>query len=430
MSLSVGIGGLSAMVQLPAAIDQQGSAVLTGFVMAFLLLAVPAYLAELTSWRLHGGSLLVTMFDGMRAGRVRISWALGGIFLVLVLGMLATLAAFSAGIIAQVGTQLIAVEFGSLEIQYDWLHPVNMLFWPALILGLLLPELRAPGAGQLRRAADIGMSVFYVLAVGVGLYWAIQFTPASLTSPSTGYGGIFLGMSLGVMASLMGLGVMHTAVGRYADRFPAQGDSAGLGLVLLVGVAVLLWIYALIGWGRWLREDALTPTAGLGFFVSMLPALDIPRLLKMAICAASVLVLLRTTVLLLDVVVVWLTTRFPRIGRGTTIAVVSGVALLTGLLDIAVDESIDAQTQMPLVRVIPVLASTLLPLVALVMMSMFTRSLPPGPMIWAQRVPMPLAAALYIYWRYPLRLFLLILLLYSSGIGQFLLDFWIPHTYA
>ncbi len=418
------------MVQLPTAIEQLGSGVLPGFVTAILLLAVPAYLAELTSWRLHGGSLLVTMFDGMRAGRVRLSWAICGVCLVLVLGMLATLASFAAGIVGQVSTSLLTASTQELALRYHWMNPVNQLYW-ILLAGMLL--LRAYPHHQVRRARQFGqwlLTALFMAIVIPGLHWFFSGIPAQTAGGDYWDGGFLRGLSMGAMASLMGLGVMHTAIGRYADDKPDLSDSREIGLVLLTSLALLAWVLALLGWGGWVRAQGTLPASGVGFFLSTVPEANIPLTLKLAICLASVVVLLRASTLILDVLVIWLTSRFPHMRLITTILMVAGTALLTALLDVAIDESIDAREQMPLVRVIPVFASTLLPLVALIMMSMFTRSLPPGPMLWAQRLPLPVAAAVYFYWRYPLRLFLLILLLYSSGIGQFLVEFWIPDNYA
>lgn len=430
LGLSVGIGGLTAMVQLPTAIELLGSGVLPGFITAILLLALPAYLAELTSWRLHGGSLLVTMFDGMRAGRVRLSWAICGVALVLVLGMLVTLASFAAGIVGQVGTALVTGTTQELALRYQWLNPVNIVYWLMLAGLLALPACRLAQSRLLHRIGQLLLSILFLGVVIPGLSWFISGVHVVAAESTSWDRGFLRGLSMGAMASLMGLGVMHTAIGRYADDKPDLSDSREIGLVLLTSLALLVWVLALLGWGGWVRAQGTAPIGGLGFFLRTVPNAEIPLALKIMLCLGSVVVLLRASTLVLDVLVVWLTSRFPRLRLITTVVMVAGVALLTALLDIAIDESIDAREQMPLVRVIPVFASTLLPLVALIMMSMFTRSLPPGPMLWAQRLPLPVAAAVYFYWRYPLRLFLLILLLHSSGIGQFLVDFWIPDTHA
>ncbi len=428
LSLSIGIGGLAAMVQLPMAIAQQGDAVLPGFFTAIVLLALPAYLAELTSWRLHGGSLLITMFDGMRAGHVRMSWAIGGVLLVIVLGLLATLACFAAGIIGEVASTIGVGNAKPVELRYTWLQPINLVYWSLLAVALLLPSLPGPWQRPLRHFGGLILGGLFLACIGIAL-WSSESTPTAALAEN-GIAGFLHGVSIGAMASLMGLGVMHTAIGRYADTEDALSDAREVGVVLLASAGMIMWSIALLGIGQWVLEHSPIRASGLGFFVSTLPASSLPTAAKVGICLAAMLILLRATVLIVDVIVLWLTTRAPRLRYIATLAVVGGMALLTELLDVAIDESIDAREQMSLVRVIPLLASTLLPLVALVMMSMFTRSLPPGPMLWAQRMPLPVAAAMYFYWRYPLRLFLLILLLYSSGVGQFLIEFWIPDDYA
>lgn len=426
LSLSVGIGGLTAIAHLPAAIYHQGTVVLLGYLIALVALALPAWLAEMTSVRIHSAPLLASMFWRIREGQVRPTWVIGGALLVVTLLLLVTLACYAAAIM---GSQMLT-HAGSTPLWSAAQVSAALIvgFWILLAFWVFTSSQRGEKRRYWELRAHGFFSVLYLVVTIPGLYLFHQGAgdwQAAVYSGSWG-GALAKGAVLGVMSSMLGLGVIHGNLSRKPSDPESNRDFL---LVLLVGMGVPLWSLALLGWSLATTDVGVAPLSGMALFSALAGDQSIPLAARYLAIVLAMLVLFRTSTVMLEVLRTGMP-ESPQIREGLmALLLVAIVAMLTAQFHKAVllaggslgqASNIDA-----FLRAIPTLLSVLIPLTALAMMSVYTRSLPPAPMLWAQRVPLPIAAALYLHWRYSLRLVLLALLFYNSGLDRHIIDFWL-----
>lgn len=432
LAISVGIGGLAALVQLPIGVAQNGPGIVAGYVLALVALAWPAYHLESTFQALQQRSILGALWRRVRRGQIRMGWLLGGAMLVVTLLSLSSLAHLSAGQIIMSSTALLPSllpppESGNGRVLVDFTHPLVLLYWLLLSMVLLGPSIPPHRWRRWQQAGLAAVAALGVLAVGLvmGLLvhslviadvpltllvdrLGVQFTAEA--GPATGasfIGGMARGAALGALSSLIGLGVIYTQVRQH----PGLDNGHVPGSVI---VGVLLWTLMLLLLAAGLREYGVPPTQGMAFFISALPAANLPWCVPVLIGLLAVGVLLQTAALLLTVLADVIPAESPGPSALWRLLLL-GVSLV---LSVALSQPDDFHA-LPLHRWLPMLSSVLLPLTALIMLSAYARSLPPPAMIWAQRRADSWSALLiYLYWRYPLRLAMVLVLLYSSGMGH------------
>lgn len=429
LSLSVGIGGLTAIAHLPAAIYSQGSVVLLGYVLALLGLALPAWLAEMTAVRIHCAPLLATMFWRVREGRVRPSWVLSGGLLVTTLLLLATLACYAAAIL---GAKLVG-EVGMSNVWTSAQTSAALIagFWLLLAIWVVTSSRKGPERQYWEKQAHGFFAVVYLVVTIPGLFLFSQHTPdwhPAVAAGSWG-GALAKGAVLGVMSSMAGLGIVH---GQLSRNPTDPNSSKDFLLVLLTAIGVVAWSFALIGWALALAIDGQAPLSGMALFTEVMQQTHGSAVVRYGSVVIAMLVLFRSATVMLEVLRTGMPGS-PQIRESLMgLLVVAVIAVLTAQFHKAVllagSNIQNAGHIEALLRSMPSLLGVLIPLTALAMMSVYTRSLPPAPMIWAQRAPLPLAAALYLHWRYSLRLVLLALLFYNSGLDRHILDFWLSDS--
>lgn len=430
LRLSLAIGGLVALVHLPFAIHNGGAIVFGGFFAALILVALPAYMAELTFLRLHHEPLLIAVFEQMKNRRFRWGWAIAGILTIITGLCLAALAHYSAGVIIQAlpAWNVEAIPDAGANRDYHWQHPLVLLYWMLFALMMLRSAGPQPDALQwLSRLGSVVIGLLFVAIVIPGLLHFADMDPFPVSRDPWRAG--MHGFSMGVLASLAGLGVVYTTLYNHSRARPYEAERAAPVFLGLSFVGLVAWVLALLGWASFFNDGNAPDLRGIDFLLGVAVQMELPPPFTIAVLLMAVLVLLQSAVYLSSVTLSWLQARMGERSVWPCLLLVVVALAITRALDIFMLQVATGQLSSDVLAFLPWLGPALIPLAALVMLSLFTRALPPGPMLWAQGRSLPVAAALYVHWRYPVRLALLVSFLHTSGIGAELIAFWQPPEY-
>ena len=434
--LSAAIGGIGAFALLAPAVALQGLGVLWGFLAALWLLALPLYLAEATLWRLHGAPLLTAISAHVRRGHLHAGWNVAtGLVLVVVL-LLAALAALGAVAVASQAAQVVSAPEQAAAWSFAALGPRALLllglFWALAVWPSAEGRRAFRGSHWLHYCSRVGTIAATVLVL-LGTMHLSRSEAALWDVAEQGLGERLLalqtGFSLGVLSSHAALGVFYTACARLPrqDAQPARGLTR-LALGLCLGLS--LWALGMVGWYAELGAALATHPPGLPQLLALFDAETLRPQARLGAILVALVVLWLSARVLADVVRHSLETLLGgRVLWAAALVGAAGVALSLGLYW-GWQQPLDSPRWALSQNLSAMVSRVLLPLAAILMTGVISRGLPPGPMLWSQRLPLPLAAPLYLYWRYPARFWLLLVLLHISGAAEILWNFWIASPYV
>lgn len=434
--------GISNLTRLPYLMGEYGgSAFLVVYVAAMLLVAAPLLAAEWMLGRWARDDLIAGFSRLAEAARARRSWTLVGAAALagaaLILSYYSVIAGWSMAYTFRAASGMVngLDETQATRVFLDLAQdPERSLSWHTLFMVIVCVVVAHGFREGIERAATRLMPAAALLLLGLCAYAVLTADPTPalrwLLMPEfarIGWRGLiealhqaFFTMSLGI-GVMMNLGV-YLPVAAPVKRLALSVLAIDVGFSLLAGIALFTMIFA----------AGLQPAPGLALIFQVIPR-SLPQnfggtLFGVAFFATLFMVTLSSAIALLEPITRYLIDRlrWTRVFAATSGALMIWYLGLASLLSFSVIQDAELLGR-NFFEWMQLLTTSLLAPATGLLVCVFVVSIMPRDLtaaMWGERDRW-LYAAWFFALRYPARLSLILILLYASGLLDWLLRFWV-----